>query len=112
MLRKAQNYNIRFGTKSMLPVHICIPIYNVQDYLKECLDSALSQTYEDISVICVDDGSTDNSSAILTEYESNYPKDKLTVIRKPNGGLSSARNAALDYLKDKEGYIQAGSLIK
>lgn len=89
----------------MPSIYICIPVYNVQDYLEECLNSALSQTYENISIVCVDDGSTDRSSAILSDYESKYSSERLTVIRKPNGGPSSARNAALDYLKGKEGYI-------
>jgi len=73
---------------------IIVPVYNVEKYLGECLDSLLNQTLKDIDIICVDDGSTDNSAQILKEYAA---KDKrIRVITKKNGGLSSARNAGLE----------------
>ena len=73
---------------------IIIPVYNVAPYLRECLDSVLAQTFADWDVICIDDGSTDGSGAILDEYAV---KDKrFRVIHKANGGVSSARNAGLD----------------
>ena len=74
-------------------VSIIIPVYNTANYLRECLDSALSQTFRDIEVIAVDDGSTDGSAGILAEYARRDPR--LTVITQPNRGVSAARNSAL-----------------
>ena len=72
---------------------IIIPVYNVAPYLRECLDSVLKQTFTDWESICVDDGSTDGSGAILDEYAA---KDKrFKVIHKANGGVSSARNVGV-----------------
>ena len=76
---------------------IIIPVYNVASYLRECLDSVLNQTYSDWECICVDDGSTDGSSAILDVYVA---KDKrFRVVHQKNQGVSVARNAALDLAK-------------
>lgn len=75
---------------------IIIPVYNVAPYLRECLDSVLAQTFTDWEAICVDDGSTDGSGAILDEYAA---KDKrFRVIHQANAGVSAARNKALDVL--------------
>lgn len=76
---------------------VIIPVYNVEQYLQECLDSIINQTFKDIEIICVNDGSTDNSLEILKKYAQ---KDKrIIIINKQNGGLSSARNIALDIAK-------------
>lgn len=73
---------------------IIIPVYNVAPYLRECLDSVLAQTYADWEAVCVDDGSTDGSGAILDEYAA---RDKrLRVVHQENAGVSSARNAGLN----------------
>ena len=73
---------------------IIIPVYNVARFLRECLDSVLAQSCTAWEAICVDDGSTDCSGAILDEYSA---KDKrFKVLHKANGGVSSARNAGLD----------------
>lgn len=72
---------------------LIIPIYNVEAYLRECLDSVVAQTYADKEIILVDDGSTDGSSAIAQEYSEEYPFIRL--IRQANGGLSAARNTGL-----------------
>jgi glycosyltransferase involved in cell wall biosynthesis len=76
---------------------IIIPIYNVEKYLSECLDSVLNQTCCDWEAICVNDGSTDKSSDILERYAARDPRFK--VVTQPNGGLSSARNAGLKAAK-------------
>lgn len=73
---------------------IIIPVYNVEPYLRECLDSVLQQTFSDWEVVCVDDGSTDGSAGILQEYASR--DNRIKVITQPNGGLSAARNTGLD----------------
>lgn len=77
----------------MSEISIIVPIYNVERYLKACLDSILAQTYPDFEVILVDDGSIDNSSAICQEYVRKDSRFKY--FRKPNGGLASARNYGL-----------------
>lgn len=74
-------------------VSVIIPIYNVEKYLKACVDSVIGQTYQDLQIILVDDGATDSSGGICDEYAA---KDKrITVVHKLNGGLSDARNAGL-----------------
>jgi len=68
---------------------IIIPVYNVAPYLRECLDSVLAQTFTDWEAICVDDGSTDGSGAILDEYAAKEPRIK--VIHPKNAGVGAAR---------------------
>ena len=79
-----KNYNYR--------VSIIVPVYNVEDYLAECLDSLLNQTMprEDMEIIVVNDGSTDSSYEIAKEYAAKYPCIKL--FSKENEGLSATRN--------------------
>lgn len=77
----------------MPKISVVVPIYNGKRYLKRCVDSVLDQTYTDIEVFLVNDGSSDGSLNICKEYERNY--SQVTVIDKPNGGLSSARNAGI-----------------
>ena len=78
----------------MVKISVIIPVYNVEKYLKRCLDSVLSQTLREIEIICVNDGSTDNSIQILKEYGS-----KIKVINQENQGLSVARNIGLKEAK-------------
>lgn len=77
-------------------VSIIVPVYKVEQYLKRCMDSILNQTYKNIEVILVNDGSPDNCPALCDEYEKI--DSRVRVIHKENGGLSSARNVALDTL--------------
>ena len=74
-------------------VSVVVPVYNVAPYLRQCLDSLVGQTLKDIEIICVDDGSTDGSGAILDEYAEKGPRVK--VIHQPNAGAGAARNAGL-----------------
>lgn len=76
-------------------VSVVIPVYNVECYIDECLDSVCKQTYSSIEIICIDDGSTDNSLTILKKYAEQ--DERIRIIEKTNGGLSSARNAGLRY---------------
>lgn len=77
----------------MAKVSVIIPVYNVEKYLSKCLDSVISQTYRDIEIICVNDGSTDNSAQILAGYANQ--DDRIKIITKPNGGLFSARHVGM-----------------
>ena len=82
----------------MPKVSIIIPCYNVEKYLRNCLNSVLSQTFDDWEAICVDDGSPDSSGAILDEY-SNSIDHRFKVIHQENQGLSMARNNGLKLAK-------------
>lgn len=91
-------------------VSVIIPVYNVEKYLCQCLDSVLAQTFSNLEIITVDDGSTDNSATICDEYADR--DSRIRVIHKANGGLSSARNAGLDiatgqwiFFLDSDDYI-------
>lgn len=80
-------------------ISIIIPVYNTSDYLKPCLDSVVNQTYQNIEIICINDGSTDNSLEILEQYQN---RDKrIKVVSKKNEGLSAARNTARQYVTGK-----------
>lgn len=73
---------------------IIIPVYNVEKYINECVDSVLNQTYTNFEIILVDDGSTDSSPQICDSYAEK--DNRIKVIHKKNGGLSSARNAGME----------------
>ena len=74
-------------------ISVIIPVYNVEAYLPQCLDSVLSQSYSDLQVIVIDDGSTDTSGAICDEYAAKDPR--VVVIHQKNGGAAAAKNAGL-----------------
>ena len=78
-------------------ISVIIPVYNVEEYLNECLDSIVNQTIKDIEIICVDDGSTDNSLSILNEYLSK--DERFLVITQKNLGPSVSRNKGIDSAK-------------
>lgn len=75
-------------------ISIIVPVYKVEKYLKRCLDSIINQTYTNLEIILVDDGSPDNSGKICDEYA--LKDNRITVIHKENGGVSSARNTGLN----------------
>lgn len=75
-------------------ISIIVPVYNVEKEIDRCVDSLINQTYENIEVLLIDDGSTDKSSCICDEYA--MLDDRIRVIHKENGGLSDARNCGLD----------------
>lgn len=77
-----------------MKISVIVPIYNVEKYLRFCIDSILKQDYDDYEIILIDDGSTDSSPNICQEYEWNY--SNIKYYRKLNGGLSSARNFGLN----------------
>ncbi len=87
----------------MLLLSVVIPVYNVEQYLKECLDSVFVRNVESMEVICVNDGSTDGSLAILERYATRHAN--LQIITQPNGGLSAARNTGLRAAKGKWVYF-------
>lgn len=87
----------------MLKVSVIVPVYNAEKYLRRCLDSIVNQTLKEIEVICIDDGSTDNSLEILWNYEKVDKRFKIYVMEK-NQGEYVARNKALELAKGK--YIQ------
>lgn len=76
-------------------ISIIVPVYNVEKYLKQCLDSLIHQTYRNVEIICVNDGSTDHSLDILKSYAYD---DRIKIVEKTNGGLSDARNAGLKHV--------------
>ena len=76
-------------------VSIVIPVYNVEKYLKQCMDSVIGQTYANLEIVCVNDGSPDNSISILREYEQR--DSRVKVIDTENQGLSGARNVGTSY---------------
>lgn len=100
-----------------MKISIIVPIYNVEEYLQRCVDSLICQTYRDIEIILVNDGSTDNSLEIC---KSNAKKDsRIIILDKTNGGLSDARNSGLkistgDFILfvDSDDYIEHDSCEK
>ncbi len=92
-------------------ISIIVPVYNVEKYLQECLDSVLAQTYKNLEIILIDDGSTDNCPQICDDYAA---KDKrIKVIHQKNQGVSAARNAGLKMAKGEYiGFVDSDDYIK
>lgn len=78
-------------------ISVIVPIYNVERYLRQCLDSLINQTYNELEVIMVDDGSKDSSGKICDEYSEKY--DNFKVVHKENAGLGMARNTGFEHIK-------------
>lgn len=91
-------------------ISIIVPVYNVQKYLDKCIQSIINQTYKNIEIILVNDGSTDNSGVICEKYADI--DSRIIYINKQNGGLSSARNAGLDVCSgDYIGFVDSDDYI-
>ena len=99
----------------MTKVSVVIPVYNVEDYLEECLESIINQTLKDIEIICINDGSTDNSLKILEDYAE---KDgRIKIYSQENSGLSASRNQGIKlsrgeyiYFIDSDDYLELETL--
>ena len=92
-------------------ISIIVPIYNVEKYLNRCIDSIINQTYKNLEIILVDDGSPDNCGKICDEYAKK--DNRIKVVHKENGGVSSARNAGLDIVTgDYIGFVDGDDYIK
>lgn len=101
----------------MPKISVIIPVYNTEQYLAQCLDSVLGQTFHDIEIICVNDGSTDNSLQILTQYAKR--DNRIMVINQQNSGVVAARNNAIAVAKsdlifplDSDDFIAPNALEK
>ena len=77
----------------MAKISIIVPVYNVEKYLDECLKSVVGQTFQDIEIICINDGSTDDSKKILDTYAA--VDNRIKVLNQPNCGLAAARFAGI-----------------
>ncbi len=95
-----------------MKLSVIIPVYNAEKYLRECVDSVLNQTENDLEIILVNDGSPDNSGAIIAEYAARCP-EKITAITVENGGQGRARNCGIDIARgeflsfiDSDDYIE------
>ena len=75
-------------------ITVIVPVYNVENYLNKCLDSLINQTYKNLEIIVINDGSTDNSGEICQEYAQK--DNRIIYVEQENGGLSDARNAGLE----------------
>lgn len=91
-------------------ISIIVPVFNVENYIHDCIDSILTQTWQDFELILVNDGSSDRSGEICDEYSKK--DNRITVIHKENGGQSSARNRGIDIAKgDYIGFIDSDDWI-
>lgn len=94
----------------MPTISVVVPVYNVEKYVEKCLDSICAQTFTDIEIIVVDDGSTDKSGIICDEYSKK--DSRIRVYHKENGGLSSARNYGIDHASgDYIGFVDSDDYI-
>ena len=91
-------------------ISVIVPVYNVEKYIRACLDSIINQTYQDLEILLIDDGSTDSSGAICDEYAGK--DERIKVVHKENGGLSSARNMGLDIAQGEYvGFVDSDDII-
>ena len=104
-------------SKENLKLTVILPVYNVEKYVAKTLDSIILQTYKNLEIICVNDGSTDNSLEILKQYAEK--DSRIKIIDQANRGLSGARNVAMEVMTgdyftfmDSDDWIQLGAYQK
>ena len=91
-------------------ISIIIPAYNIENYIAKCLDSLLNQTYRNLEIIVVDDGSSDNTGKVIDDYLSKY--DNIKVIHKKNAGVSAARNSGIEVASgDYIGFVDGDDTV-
>lgn len=98
MYKKESKEKEGLTTKNQL-VSVIVPVYNIENYVSKCVDSIIGQSYKEVEIILVDDGSTDSSPMICDEYSELY--NNIFTIHKKNGGLSDARNTGVKIAKGK-----------
>jgi cellulose synthase/poly-beta-1,6-N-acetylglucosamine synthase-like glycosyltransferase len=103
MLLKEDAYNGK--TTKSISYNAIVPIYNVEKYLRQCLDSVIGQTLKDIKIILIDDGSTDDSLAIMKEYETN--DKRIIVVDKKNEGYGKTMNRGFDIVRGEVDIVKA-----
>jgi glycosyltransferase involved in cell wall biosynthesis len=104
------NY-LRGNLMNQSKVSVIVPVYNVEKYLIKCLDSIVNQTLQEIEIICVNDGSTDNSPKILKEY--SLKDERIKIIDKENNGLGAARNTGIEAAKGEYiGFVDSDDWIE
>ncbi len=103
---------INYGTLTVDPiVSIVVPVYNTEQYLEKCLNSLINQTFDRIEIICVNDGTKDNSQSIVDSFSEK--DDRIISVIKKNGGLSSARNAGLKLARGKYvGFVDSDDWVE
>lgn len=101
----------------MVEISVILPVYNSENYLRQCLDSLVNQSFKDIEILCIDDESSDGSLNILKEYEKN--DERIKVISQENMGVAKTRNKALSmvngnftYFMDSDDYLDTNALKK
>lgn len=93
-----------------IKISVIVPVFNAEKYLKMCLNSLVSQTLKNIEIICIDDGSTDNSLAILDKFKSK--DDRIKIIKQKNYGVSMARNNGISEAQGEYiGFVDADDWV-
>ena len=94
-----------------IKISVIIPVYNVENYLRQCLDSIINQTLKEIEIICINDGSTDSSKQILEEYA--LKDERIKIINQKNKGVSAARNTGIDAATGEYiGFVDSDDWVK
>lgn len=110
MMMQTEKPNINYMNSKPL-ISVLVPCYNVEKYLRQCLDSIISQTYTELEIICLNDGSTDGTPGILREYEAK--DSRIKVVDKPNSGYGATMNIGLRMAQGKYiGIVESDDYIE